>query len=88
MKKILLIVLTLILTTNVSYAADNCNKFNNLLEREKYKECLAQNPNYKESNSLIKKLVPANVKDTTKKMLGKMNTDSKLTDYIKKKMSK
>ena len=28
------------------------------------------------------------IKDASKKALGKLNTDSKLTDFIKKKMSK
>jgi len=89
MKKIFLILIIFVLTANISYAADNCRKYNNLLEQKKYKECLAQNPSNKKDDKLINKLIDLDdVKNTSKKVLGKLNTDSKLTDYIKKKMGK
>ena len=53
MKKIFLILIIFVLTANISYAADNCRKYNNLLEQKKYKECLAQNPSNKKDDKLI-----------------------------------
>jgi len=90
MKKIFLILITSIFIANISYAADECRKYNNLLQQKEYKECLAQNPNSisKKKNKLMEKINLDGVKDASKKVLGKLNTDSKLTDYIKKKIGK
>ena len=90
MKKIFLILITSVFFAEISYSADECRKYNNLLQQKEYKECLGQDPNNvsKEDFKLIKKIIPDSVKDASKKVLSKMNTDSKLTDYIKKKMGK
>ena len=90
MKKIFLVLIAFTFTFNTSYASDECRKYNNILQQKEYKECLGQNPNNvsKKNNKLIKKIIPDSIKDVSKKVLGKLNTDSKLTDYIKKKIGK
>ena len=79
MKKILLIFITTLFFTNLSYA-DSCKKYNNILQSKKYKECINQGGGSEQNG--------AGIKDSAKKFLGKLNTDSKLTDYIKKKIGK
>ena len=79
MKKILLIFITTLFFTNLSYA-DSCQKYNTILQSKKYKECINQGDGSEQNG--------AGIKDSAKKILGKLNTDSKLTDYIKKKMGK
>tara|TARA_X000001036_G_scaffold127730_1_gene120905 strand:- start:2708 stop:2980 length:273 start_codon:yes stop_codon:yes gene_type:complete len=90
MKKIFLILITSVFFAEISYAKNDCKKLNTVLQQKEYKECLGQNPNNvsKKNGKLIKKIIPGSVKDASKKVLSKMNTDSKLTDYIKKKMGK
>ena len=54
------------------------------MQQKEYKECLAQNPNLKSKkvNKLMDKINLDGVKSTSKKIFGKLNTDSKLTYSI------
>ena len=88
MKKIYLILFASFILTSSSFADNECRKYNNVMQQKEYKECLAQNPNLKSKkvNKLMDKINLDGVKSTSKKIFGKLNTDSKLTDFIKKKM--
>jgi len=86
MKKIFLILMASAFTFNISYADNKCRKYNNLLQQKEYKECLGQSPDNVSKED--KKFSLKGIKDASKKALGKLNTDSKLTDYIKKKIEK
>ena len=90
MKKIYLILFASFILTSSSFAGNECRKYNNVMQQKEYKECLAQNPTLKskKGNKLMDKINLEGVKDTSKKVFGKLNTDSKLTDFIKKKMGK
>ena len=93
MKKISLIILIFVFITNSSYASKECNKYNNVLQQKEYKDCLAKNPAdtssiIKKDSKLMEKINLDGIKDGSKKVLGKLNTDSKLTDYIKKKIGR
>ena len=88
MKKIYLILFASFILTSSSFAGNECRKYNNVMQQKEYKECLAQNPTLesKKVNKLMDKINLDGVKNTSKKIFGKLNTDSKLTDFIKKKM--
>ena len=77
--KIFLTLFLLLLFANTSYAID-CD---NLTGTQKilYKAACDSNKKAKSnsSNQMLDK-----TKDTTKKILGKLNTESSLTDYLKK----
>ena len=90
MKKIFLILFASFILTSSSFADNECRKYNNVMQQKEYKECLAQNPTKesKKGNKLMDKINLEGVKNTSKKVFGKLNTDSKLTDFIKKKMGK
>ena len=90
MKKIFLILIISFFISNISYAKNDCKKYNSILQQKEYKKCLAENPSniVKKNSKLMEKINLDGIKNTSKKMFGKLNTDSKLTDYIKKKMGK
>ena len=90
MKIIFLILFASCILTSSSFAGNECRKYNNVMQQKEYKECLAQNPTLKskKGNKLMDKINLEGVKNTSKKVFGKLNTDSKLTDFIKKKMGK
>ena len=83
MKKFITLVILSLSFSNLTGAAENCQKYNTVLQSKKFKECLAAGDNATKQNKNLDK-----IKGTAKKVLGKLNTDSKLTDYIKKKMGK
>jgi len=83
MKKIILTMFAIIFIFNVSYADEDCKRYNGLLQIKKYNQCM--------ENKIIEvKQVkpPSKIMNATKEMLGKLNTDSKLTDWIKEKRKK
>jgi len=88
MKIIFSILFASCILTSSSFAGNECRKYNNVMQQKEYKECLAQNPTLKskKGNKLMDKINLEGVKNTSKKVFGKLNTDSKLTDFIKKKM--
>ena len=88
MKKIFLFLITITFIANTSYASNKCDKFNNILQQKEYKQCLGENPDIKKDSKLMEKINLDGIKESSKKVLGKLNTDSKLTDYIKKKIGK
>ena len=83
MKKFLILIIATLFINNLTSAAENCQKYNTVLQSKKYKECLAKGGNTTNQNKNLD-----NIKGKAKKVLGKLNTESKLTDYIKKKMGK
>ena len=95
MKQILIILITFFFTTNILLADDKCKNIG-ILQVKKMKECNEQRKLNKKDSSATKENKALNslktgsdkIKDASKKALGKLNTDSKLTDFIKKKMSK
>lgn len=78
MKKFFFILITFVLTTGISYAANPCSKLNNLLERKAYKQCLADNNIGKKPivSGTIEdgKKTYGNIKSFGKKFLDKLNT--------------
>jgi len=83
MKKFITLIIVSLSFSNLTGAVENCQKYNTVLQNKKFKECLAEGGNVAKQNKNLD-----NIKGTAKKVLGKLNTDSKLTDYIKKKMGK
>ena len=83
MKKFIALIIVTLSFSNLTGAAENCQKYNTVLQSKKFKECLAEGGNVTKQNKNLD-----NIKGKAKKVLGKLNTDSKLTDYIKKKMGK
>ena len=83
MKKFVTLIIVSLTFNSLAGAAENCQKYNTVLQSKKFKECLAEGGNVTKQNKDLD-----NVKGAAKKVLGKLNTDSKLTDYIKKKMGK
>ncbi len=81
---------------NASLLAENdCSQYSKIFPL-KYNECMAE---LKKSGKLPPKeskiKIPESMsdslstaKDKTKKVLGKLNTDSKLTDWVKKQLNK
>tara|TARA_B100001093_G_scaffold476105_1_gene502200 strand:+ start:333 stop:584 length:252 start_codon:yes stop_codon:yes gene_type:complete len=63
--------------------AENCSKYNNITQQQKYKDCVGSNPSENKKKSLLSPLT--NIKEGSKKVLKKLNTDSKLTDWIRGK---
>jgi len=84
MKKIILIVLSIIFTSNITYAKEDCKKYNGLFEVRKYNECVASNSPVSKSK-LNEKKSPGKVMNIIKKGISKLNTDSTLIDQIKGK---
>jgi len=87
MKKIILIVLSIIFTSNISYAEIDCKVYNGLLEIKKYNKCIADRgpvSNTKLNDKEMSKTKSAASYLADKLHFGKLNTDSKLTDWIKK----
>ncbi len=85
MKKLIIYIVIYFFSTNFLFAEDKCKKVG-ILQIEKSKECLKQNKSDKDPKKKGKSLDA--LKSGTKKVLNKLNTDSKLTDYIKKKLPK
>ena len=83
MKKFITLIIVSLSFSNLTNAVENCQKYNTVLQNKKYKECLAEGGNITKQNKSLD-----NIKGKAKKVIGKLNTDSKLTDYIKKKMGK
>ena len=83
MKKLITLIIVSLSFSNLTNAAENCQKYNTILQSKKFKECLAEGGSATKQNKNLD-----HIKGTAKKVLGKLNTDSKLTDYIKKKMGK
>jgi len=90
MKLIIILMLTIFFSTNFALAEDPCKNVG-ILQVKKSKECLNKkktNSDNSQNSSNILTSGSKKVLDSSKKVLDKLNTDSKLTDYIKKKMSK
>ena len=83
MKKFITLIIVSLSFSNLTNAVENCQKYNTVLQNKKYKECLAEGGNITKQNKSLD-----NIKGKAKKVIGKLNTDSKLTDFIKKKMGK
>ena len=83
MKKFITLIIVSLSLSNLTGAAENCQKYNTVLQSKKFKECLGEEGNVVNQNKNLD-----NIKGTAKKVLSKINTDSKLTNYIKKKMGK
>tara|TARA_B100000575_G_C22537742_1_gene345535 strand:- start:107 stop:370 length:264 start_codon:yes stop_codon:yes gene_type:complete len=85
--RIILLLTIFIFNTNFLYAEDKCKNVG-ILQIKKSKECL----NMKKTND-TKQENPSKASETLQKIksgsknaLGKLNTDSKLTDFLKKKL--
>ena len=90
------LVLIFIFLGNVSLFAENdCSQYSKIFPL-KYNECMAELKKSGKVPSKESKIkLPGSVsdslssaKDKTKKALGKLNTDSKLTDWVKKQLNK
>ena len=83
MKLLLPIVLIIYFSINFALADDACKNVG-VLQIKKSKECLESKKTNSESSQNSSNILTSG----SKKVLDKLNTDSKLTDFIKKKMSK